>query len=249
MSAASTTTQNGHDDMPREHARRSHGAESRPGDRDTRRALLRSGRLVRHRNAETASAFQGAKGYIEHQLEARLKKCVVDQQRYTSRIEHSCDPSVILKHLLLKDLAQVDEYVSGMRLQARRSFNLVQRTSIAGFSLLLFAITLGIVFQMRGNSGTITVAFLTGSFGILTQFISGVMFVLYNRTLWGINEFAKRLEDSRKVCLTLFLTSLVHKDKQDDARLELIRALVAVLPNGDLKSAGVAAAGALGGSS
>ena len=70
------------------------------------------------------------------------------------------------------------------------------------------------------------VVYLSAIAGLIAQFISGVLFYFYNMTLQQLNQFHSKLEDSRRVCVGLFVLSRVNDTKyQDKAKLEIIKFL------------------------
>ena len=132
------------------------------------------------------------------------------------------------KYLLLMDLESLEAYITDTRIQARLSFMLCVSICICGSLLLLVALGLGIASQLVPHMPPVQIAYLTGVAGIITQLISGVFFYFYNMTLRQINLFHSGLESSRKVCISLFLQSLMagSPTEQNKARLELIKLLV-----------------------
>lgn len=138
------------------------------------------------------------------------------------------DEKKIFKLLLLIDLTELEKYIAQTRLQARRSFMLSAWVAICGSILLLTAIVLGIVLQVFHPGNSLNVAYLSAIAGIITQLISGIFFYFYNMTLRQINLFHSRLESSRKVCISLYLQSLITDSttERNKAKLELIKFLV-----------------------
>ena len=68
------------------------------------------------------------------------------------------------------------------------------------------------------------VAYLTAIAGVLTEFISGVFFYLYNRTLQQINRFHDKLVAMQQTSMAYLATGLVSDRKTgDEARLDLAK--------------------------
>src|SRR5258706_16316441 len=107
------------------------------------------------------------------------------------------------------DLEFLDAYITDTRIQARLSFRRCLFVALCGALLLFVAIGLGISSQVVPHMPPLQIAYLTGVAGIITQLISGVFFYFYNMTLRQINLFHSGLESSRKVCISLFLQSLM----------------------------------------
>jgi Cyanobacterial TRADD-N associated 2-Transmembrane domain len=118
-----------------------------------------------------------------------LKKAEVateEQRDYQEKLEHAPADDVF-RYVFLINNSAVEKYVSQSRAQAEASFLLSRRASIAGFALLLGSIVIGLVSQL--NDHPLDIAYLAAVAGATTQFLSGVFFWLYNRTLQQIHLF------------------------------------------------------------
>lgn len=155
------------------------------------------------------------------------KECIQKGIGYLSDFESATDETKGFKSLLLMDLACLEAYISDTRIQALLSFRLCVAVAIFGSLLLLVAIVLGITSQLVPHMPPIQIAYLSAVAGLITQFISGVFFYFYNMTLRQINLFHAGLESSRKVCVSLYLQSLLKDspEEQNKARLILIKLL------------------------
>jgi len=123
-----------------------------------------------------------------------------DRRSYEKKLEKATGPE-IYKYVLLTNVSALEGYVAQARLQAQQSFNLSRFVSLAGFVLLALAIGLSVYLTMAGNQN-LSAAYLTGLAGVLTEFISGVFFFLYSRTLTQINLFHDKLVDMQKTALS-----------------------------------------------
>lgn len=95
-----------------------------------------------------------------------------------------------------------------------------------GFTLICVGIVVGIVSNFVGDI-TLDVAYLTSIAGILTEFISGGFFYLYNRTLQQLNRFHDKLLASKENSMALLASSSIKDDtKRDDAKAELSKLLL-----------------------
>lgn len=86
------------------------------------------------------------------------------------------------------------------RLQAQQSFNLSRFVAITGFLIVSISIGLSVYFTLIGNQN-LNAAYLAGIAGVLTEFIAGVFFFLYSKTLGQINLFHDKLVDMQKTAL------------------------------------------------
>jgi len=130
-----------------------------------------------------------------------------DKKTYTEKLE-GAKGSDIFKYVLLINTSALEGYVAQARLQAQQSFNLSKFISIAGFLIVAVAIGLSVYLTISGNQN-LNAAYLAGIAGVLTEFIAGVFFFLYSKTLSQINLFHDKLVDMQK-------TALVHISESGD---------------------------------
>lgn len=152
----------------------------------TQRAQERSSKVLFSRNLDTA---QKAKNY------------------YEKKLEETKESTEIFKYLVLIDISALETYINQTRIQAQESFSLSKWVAIAGFILILAGVSLGIITSVFGAE-RLDVAYLASLAGILTEFISGVFFFLFNRTLQQMNVFHDKLMESKKEALNYLATNL-----------------------------------------
>jgi hypothetical protein len=111
-----------------------------------------------------------------------------DQRDYQNKLEQAKADDVF-RYVFLINNSAVEKYVSQSRAQAESSFLLSRRAAIAGFILLVVSIGIGLISQLTDHP--LEIAYLSAVAGIITQFLSGVFFWMYNRTLQQINLFYK----------------------------------------------------------
>jgi Cyanobacterial TRADD-N associated 2-Transmembrane domain len=109
-----------------------------------------------------------------------------DKRTYQEKLE-TAGADDVFKYVFLISSSAVEQYVSQSRIQAEKSFELSRRILVAGFVVLLGGIGLGVLTELTDNS--LSVAYLAGIGGVLTEFVAGTVFWLYNRTLQQINAF------------------------------------------------------------
>ena len=172
--------------------------------------------------ADTGSKSSSYFSLIKHR-----NRCIQKWRKYRKAFERAEDETKGFKFLLLMDLESLEAYITDTRIQARLSFRLCVGVAIFGSLLLFVAIGLGIASQVMPHMPPLQIAYLTGVAGIITQLISGVFFYFYHMTLRQINLFHSQLESSRKVCISLYLQSLMAESptEQNKARLALIKLL------------------------
>ena len=144
--------------------------------------------------------------YVIKSLISSAKQSYEDKKSYEEKLEKAQGKD-IYKYVLLINISALEGYVAQARLQAQQSFNLSRLVAIAGFLIVAIAIGLSVYFTVTGNQ-SLNAAYLAGIAGILTEFIAGVFFFLYSKTLSQINIFHDKLVDMQK-------TALVHISEID----------------------------------
>lgn len=154
-----------------------------------------------------------------------LKDAKEREKKYIYMVEEA-EGDDVFKYLLLMDSASIEAYIAQTRLQAEQSFKLSKYVAVIGFVLLSTGIALGIVSSYTGGVG-LDAAYLTAISGILTEFISGVFFYLYNRTLQQFNIFHDKMLMSKQVIMSFLSNSLIADDeKRQETQAELSKLLM-----------------------
>ena len=130
-----------------------------------------------------------------------------NKKTYEEKLENATGPDVF-KYILLINTTALEGYVAQSRLQAQQSFKLSKTVAIVGFLILVAAILLSIILTFFGKTN-LDAAYLSGIAGVLTEFISGVFFYLYNRTLSQINLFHDKLAEMQKTALQHIAENMV----------------------------------------
>jgi hypothetical protein len=169
----------------------------------------------------------GTSGIAEVLTDA-LKKAKEDKKTYTDKLE-SAEGDEIFKYILLINVSALEGYVAQTRIQAEQSFALSKFVALVGFVLLGVGIGLGVFLRLFSSGTNLDAAYLSAVAGTLIEFISGVFFYLYNRTLQQINLFHDKLVEMEKTSMAFLATSLVaDAAKRDESKANLAQALVQV---------------------
>ena len=123
-----------------------------------------------------------------------------EKKTYQQKLE-AAEGADVYKYVLLINVAALEGYVAQARLQAQQSFDLSKKIAVIGFGTIIVSICLSVFLTMRGI-GNLNAAYLAAIAGVLTEFISGVFFFLYSKTLGQINLFHDKLVDMQKTALT-----------------------------------------------
>ena len=161
-----------------------------------------------------------------------LNEAREERKSYTQKLETAVGDEAF-KYLLLINTYALEEYVAMTRLQAEQSFRLSKIASVIGFGLLIIGIVLGIYSNLSGGS-ILDAAYLTSIAGILTEFIAGVFFYLYNRTLQQLNLFHDKMIASQHVATSLMANSLIESEiKRDESKADLSKFLMSFAIKGE----------------
>jgi hypothetical protein len=114
-----------------------------------------------------------------------------EQKTYEKKLE-TAKGIDIFKYTLLINQSALEGYIAQTRLQAHQSFQLSKIVAIVGFVILMISIGLSVYYTSTGNND-LNPAYLSGVAGVITEFIAGIFFFLYNKTLQQINIFHDKL--------------------------------------------------------
>lgn len=150
------------------------------------------------------------------------------KKSYTEKLE-GAQGDDIFKYMLLLNTSALEEYIAQTRLQAEQSFQLSKIVAIMGFGLLVVGIFLGIYFSISDKSN-LNAAYLASIAGIIIEFISGVFFYLYNRTIQQLNLFHNKMISSQHVAMSFIANSLIADEiKRDESKIDLSKKLMSTL--------------------
>nr|QNO44015.1 hypothetical protein FIDFODCG_00001 [Methanosarcinales archaeon ANME-2c ERB4]QNO44214.1 hypothetical protein EAPJJHLA_00005 [Methanosarcinales archaeon ANME-2c ERB4]QNO44793.1 hypothetical protein HJJCBNBL_00005 [Methanosarcinales archaeon ANME-2c ERB4] len=157
-----------------------------------------------------------------------LGRAQSDKKSFTEKLE-AAQGDDIFKYMLLLNTSALEAYIAQTRLQAEQSFRLSKIVALVGFGILVVGIILGIYSSLSDRT-CLDAAYLTSVAGILTEFISGVFFYLYNRTLQQLNLFHDKMLSSEHVAMSFIASSLITDEiKCDECKTELSKILMSTL--------------------
>lgn len=169
--------------------------------------------------------FGVAANAITELLTKKVEVSTEEKKNYSEKLENASGDD-IFKYILLINISALDGYVAQTRIQAQQSFQLSKIVAIIGFVILSIAIGLSIYLTMAGNTN-LNAAYLGGVAGIITEFIAGVFFYLYNKTLQQINLFHDKLVMMQQTSMSYIATGLVSDQaKKDQAKIDLSNKLI-----------------------
>jgi len=146
--------------------------------------------------------------------ESAADRASTEKRTYTEKLE-SATGGDVFKYVLLINVSALEGFVAQTRLQAQQSFNLSRTMATVGFVLLSIAVASSIYLTYYGSKN-LDAAYLAALAGLLTEFVSGVFFYLYNRALQQINLFHEKLISMQQTSLSFLAASLVVDDSSRD---------------------------------
>jgi TRADD-N domain-containing protein len=166
---------------------------------------------------------------LTQQLHARAKDAAGKKDLYLGEMAKADEPDEIFKHFLLANMASIESYVTTAKLQSQSSFALCRKVAYLSFALILGGV--GIAFcELFFTNPNFDVAKITALAGILTQFISGIFFYLYNKTLEQMNRFSDKLSETQELAICFVANSNIKDDgKRDDSTAALAKLLLSQL--------------------
>ena len=153
-------------------------------------------------------------------MSKKVKESSDEKRSYEEKLEAATGDD-IFKYILLINISALEGYIAQTRIQAQQSFSLSRIIAIIGFIILCVSIGFSIYLTMQGKT-ELNAAYLGSIAGILTEFIAGVFFYLYSKTLAQINLFHDKLVSMQQTSMSYMATSLIKdEEKKDQAKVEL----------------------------
>jgi hypothetical protein len=113
------------------------------------------------------------------------------------------------------NITNLDTYYALAKDQAEKSFLASLGVGFVGFFLISFGLVIGVT----KISSTLTITYISTGSGVITEFIAGVFFYLYNKTVIQMKGYHDKLVELQDTLLSL---KIVEEIKQEDDRNEKI---------------------------
>lgn len=128
-------------------------------------------------------------------------------------------PVDYINKLIELNVTRLEEYYDEVKRHSFLSFSFSLIVGVVGFLLIVTGIVLGYF----GHGEKMNIAYLSGISGIITEFISGVFFYLYNRTVKQLKTYHNDLIDLQN---TLLSFKLVEQVKDGPEKVKLMSNLI-----------------------
>jgi len=174
----------------------------------------------------------GSAFFISAQRRQRETQAVTTSSLLT-KLERAADVDEYFSRLIQVNLSNMEQYYRLVRSQTEKSYALTQTVATVGFLLLASGIVLSYTNGLEKPATALTVAS-----GILVEFISAVMFYVYNKTVSQLNAYHDKLVSVQDTMLALKIAQIVKDEKLKDENMTyLTRALTRTLsPSEQVKS-------------
>ena len=156
--------------------------------------------------------------HIQHKAE--LEKLQSFKDIYSKLTDESKDD--YFNKLVEINVYNLSEYYTLVKLHSKLSFRLASVAGVSGFVLIL--ISLAISFSSNSDNGS--TSFISAGTGIIIEFISGVFFYLYNKTVRQLKGYHDSLLDVQNILLSF---KLVNDVKEEKDRILMIQKMIEFL--------------------
>ncbi|MGA2620715.1 MAG: hypothetical protein ABSF26_24080 [Thermoguttaceae bacterium] len=147
---------------------------------------------------------------------------------------------VMLIQLWPRNVVPLDEHANDTSIEAfgrlvrqlAQNYNLLRRQTVQGFVITLVLMTLGVVVIIVGVFGALVAGIasdtklISALAGAITEVIAGSTLLVYRLNFKRLNDVSDRLEETWRILCAHSLAGSLPPEKQADATLMLISALV-----------------------
>lgn len=166
-------------------------------------------------------AFGGMAGYFSR-MAATIRQQTTIQEK-TEGLQAAIEED-FFNNLVKINFKYIDKYYLQTQIQADKSFWITCVAAIVGFLVMIA----GIILMYFGKTEA---GYVSAGSGIISQFISGVFFYLYNKTIVAMAGYHRKLVLTQNIGLALRITQDLPDPQRVAARQQLIDRLSADINN------------------
>ena len=158
----------------------------------------------------------------EKNVDKRLKNIT----RRRNELENRFSPvkpkdTAYFEDLVDMNIKNLKEYYGLVKIHTEKSFQATRIAAITGFILIVFGLVIGFV-----SPNSVRVADISTASGVIIEFIAGVFFYLYNRTVRQLKEYHDSLLGVQNILLSF---KIVGDLKEDEDRVNMLGIMLSSL--------------------
>lgn len=158
----------------------------------------------------------------KQQLNQELEALKIKQRVFNISLDES-EPLSYFDRLVNINITNLDAYYSMVKGHTNNSFIASISVGVIGFILIVT----GLLIAFTDVNNATTIAYISSGSGIVTEFISGVFFYLYNKTTQQLKEYHDSLVEIQNILLSFkIIEDLDIDDQKADIAKTMIEALV-----------------------
>lgn len=143
-------------------------------------------------------------------------------QRLAGISEITSEKTTYFDRLVEINIDNLGAYYALVKAQADRSFMASIVVAFVGF----FLISVGLAIGITNTSNTLTITYISSGSGVITEFIAGVFFYLYNKTVIQMKGYHDSLLTVQNVLLSFKIIGDIQKE---DDRIKMVGQMLTYL--------------------
>jgi hypothetical protein len=120
------------------------------------------------------------------------------------------------------NIENLSDYYSLVKIHTAQSFRLSLVVSVAGFFIIAAGLVAGFLNESMRN-----ISYLSAGSGVIVEFIAGVMFYLYSKTVRQLKAYHDSLIDVQNILLSFKLIEGINDEKERSAMTQQLMELLA----------------------
>ncbi|MGA7730878.1 MAG: hypothetical protein WCD37_06360 [Chloroflexia bacterium] len=139
------------------------------------------------------------------------------------------DTSKYFNSLVQINILNLGEYYTLVKTHTDKSYQASTRVGAIGFGFIIAGLTVGLGASLFGKPDTQIIAYITSASGVITEFIAGVFFYLYNKTVRELKKYHDSLLEVQNILLSFKIVGDTSDPKEKATMVaQMITALLAI---------------------
>ncbi len=153
-------------------------------------------------------------------FKSEVEKTEAIKRIYLGFPEPSEDKPEYFDSLVKINVENLAAYYSLVKTHTSQSFKVSLMISVIGFMLIVAGLIIGFKYDEK------TIGFISTGSGLITEFISGVLFYLYNKTVRQLKEYHDSLIDVQNILLSF---KLIESTTDEKSKAEMVTKMLEYL--------------------